>query len=201
MSVSGDTIQYAYDPDGAETRYMHRHVFGQWRSLTEVFGVAVMLLFIYLIVKIALREYAPTFAALHPAFVKIAPLVFWGGIMLGLTAAYLCGLLVARLHETIADVDREKILYRRGPIDVTLDADGIHSKTEHSAEFVTWASVRAIITTPQGIGLRLDNAHFIPVLDVELPKGVSRDDVLSAIKGWGTDLKADFGSDFRKAKA
>jgi len=184
MSSNADAIKYAYDPDAAETRHMHRHVFGQWRSAVEVFGVLVMVLFIYLIVKIAMREYADMFEALHPAFARVAPLVFWGGILLGLVAAYLCGLLVSRLHETITDVDREKVLYRKGPIEVTLDEDGIHTKTAHSAEFVTWASVRSIVNTPQGIGLRLDNEHFIPIVDVELPNGTSREDVLDAIAHW-----------------
>ena len=184
MNQASDAIRYAYDPESAESRFMQKHVFGQWRSLVEVFGVAVMLLFIYLIVKIAMREYSDTFAALHPAFVRIAPLVFWGGIILGLAGAYLCGLLVSRLHETIADVDRDTILYKKGPIEVVLDAEGIHTKTAHSTEFVTWESVRAVVDTPQGIGLRLDNAHFIPVIDVELPTGTTRDDVLAAIEGW-----------------
>jgi hypothetical protein len=184
MSEAVQNIKYAYDPDGAETRFMYKRVFGQWRSLIEVFGVAIMLLFVYLIVKIAMREYGETFAALHPAFVKIAPMVFWGGIVLGLAAAYLCALLVARLHQTVADVDRDSILYKKGPIEVTLDRDGIHTKTEHSAEFVTWNSVRSVVTTTQGLGLRLDNEHFIPVIDAELPAGTTRDDVLRAIDNW-----------------
>lgn len=184
MSNAAVPIKYAYDPESAETRFMHKHVFGQWRSLTEMFGIAVMLLFLYFIVKIAMREYGSFFAALHPSLVNIAPLVFWAGIVLGLAAAYLCGLLVDRLHETITDVDNESTLYNKGPIDVVLDPDGIHTTSENMAQFVKWASVKSVVKTPQGIGLRLDRSHFIPVIDVELPKDVTRDDVLAAIERW-----------------
>lgn len=177
-------IKYAYDPESAESRFMRRHVFGQWRSITEMFGVAVMILFLYFVVKIAMREYGAFFMELHPAFLDIAPLVFWAGIVLGLTAAYLCGLLVNRLHDTIIDAEKEDELYNKGPIDVVLDADGVHTTSKHSAQFVAWPSVSKVVKTPQGIGLRLDGANFIPVIDVELPKGTTRDDVLASIEAW-----------------
>jgi len=184
MSAVMTPIRYAYDPESAESRFMRKHVFGQWRSVTEMFGIAVMLFFLYFIVKIAMREYGEFFATLHPALVNIAPLVFWAGIVLGLAAAYLCGLLVDRLHQTLVDRDREMALFNRGPIDVVLDPEGVHSTTPHYAQFVKWPSVTAVVKTPQGIGLRLDRSHFIPVIDVELPDGTTRDDVLAAIEAW-----------------
>jgi len=182
--MSEAVVKYVYDPESAESRFMHKHVFGQWRSLTEMFAIAIMLLFLYFIVKIAMREYGAFFAALHPSLTEIAPLVFWAGIVLGLAAAYLCGLLVDRLHQTLTDVDNEQTLYNRGPIDVTLDQDGIHSTTPHMAQFVKWDSVHAVVKTPQGIGLRLDRTNFIPVIDVTLPQGTTRDDVLKLIEEW-----------------
>ena len=184
MTAAMAPIKYAYDPDSAETRFMKKHVFGQWRSLTEMFGIAIMLLFLYFVVKIAMREYGATFAAMHPALVKIAPLIFWGGIVLGLAAAYLCGLLVDRLHDAITDAEKETNRFNQGPIDVVLDSEGIHTTTPNFAQFVRWDSVNAVVKTPQGIGLRLDRTHFIPVIDVELPTGTTRDDVLAAIAAW-----------------
>ena len=184
MSNTAVPIRFAYDPESAEMRFMQKHVFGQWRSLTEMFGIAVMLLILYFVVKIAMREYGGFFAALHPALVNIAPLVFWAGIVLGLAAAYLCGLLVERLHETITDADNETSLYNKGPIEVVLDPEGIHTTSENMAQFVKWKSVKKVVPTPQGIGLRLDRSHFIPVIDVELPKGTTRDDVMASIERW-----------------
>lgn len=177
-------IKYAYDPESAESRFMRKYVFGQWRSLTEVFGVAVMLLFLYFVVKIAMREYGSFFLELHPSLLDIAPLVFWAGIVLGLSAAYLCGLLVNRLHSTIVDAEREVEVYNKGPIDVVLDADGVHTTSKHAAQYVAWTSVSKVVKTPQGVGLRLDGSNFIPVIEVELPEGITSDDVLSAIEVW-----------------
>lgn len=189
MSTAMGEIRYAYDPQSAETRFMHKHVYGQWRSLTEMFAIAVMLVFLYFIVKIAVREYAGQFAALHPALLKLAPLVFWAGIVLGLAAAYFCGLLVDRLHQTLTDVENESTLFNKGPIDVVLDKDGVHSTTPYMAQFVKWDSVSAVVKTPQGIGLRLDRTHFVPIIDIALPEGVTRDDVLASIEGWRGSLK------------
>ncbi len=177
-------IKYAYDPDSAESRFMQKYVFGKWRSATELFGIAVMLLFLYFIVKIAMREYGGFFIQLHPAMIEIAPLVFWAGIVLGLAAAFLCGVLVNRLHETIVEVEKEEEVYNKGPIDVTLDAEGVHCTSKHFAQFVAWKTVHRVVKTPQGIGLRLDNKHFIPVLADELPDGMTVDDVLVAIEKW-----------------
>ena len=184
MSTVARPIRYAYDPDSAENRFMRKHVYGQWRSATEMFGIAVMLFFLYFIVKIAMREYGTFFAELHPSLVTIAPLVFWAGIVLGLAAAYLCGLLVERLHQTITDRDSELAPVNRGPINVVLDEEGIHATTAHFAQFFKWPSVTAVVPTPQGIGLRLDRSRFIPVIDVELPEGTTRDDVMASIEAW-----------------
>lgn len=184
MTNAAVPIKFAYDPESPESRFMHKHVFGQWRSLTEMAGIGIMLVFLYFIVRIAMREYGGFFAALHPSLVNIAPLVFWAGIVLGLAAAYLCGLLVDRLHDTITDVDNETSLYNKGPISVVLDTEGIHTTSENVAQFVKWASVKSVVKTPQGIGLRLDSSHFIPVIDVELPEGTTRDDVLDAVERW-----------------
>ena len=184
MTNAAMPIKYAYDPDSAESRFMQRYVFGKWRSITELFGIAVMLLFLYFIVKIAMREYGGFFMELHPAMLEIAPLVFWAGIVLGLAAAFMCGILVNRLHDTIVEVEKEEETFNKGPIDVTLDAEGVHSTSKHWAQFVSWKSVHRIVRTPQGIGLRLDNRNFIPVLADGLPEGVSAEDVLSNIETW-----------------
>jgi|GEM_PF-2994381 len=184
MTDTAMPIKYAYDPDSAESRFMQRYVFGKWRSLTEMFGIAVMLLFLYFVVKIAMREYGDFFIQLHPAMIEIAPLVFWAGIVLGLVAAFMCGLLVNRLHDTIVEVEKEEEIYNKGPIDVTLDAEGVHSTSKHWAQFVAWPTVHRVIKTPQGIGLRLDNRHFIPILSDQLPEGMSTDDVLDQIETW-----------------
>ncbi len=184
MTDTTMAIKYAYDPDSAESRFMQRYVFDKWRTMTEVFGIAVMLLFLYLIVKITMREYGGLLTSLHPALLDLAPLVFWSGIVLGLTAAVLCGLLVNRLHRTIVEAEKEEELFNKGPVDVTLDADGVHSTSKHWAQFVAWNTVHRVVRTPQGIGLRLDNRHFIPILVDELPNGVTTEDVLSKIKTW-----------------
>lgn len=182
-------IRYSYDPEGAETRFMHRHVFSQWRTATDVFGVSIMLLFLWFIVKIAIREYGPFFAKLHPAFVNIAPLVFWAGIVLGLAAAYFCGLLVERLHETLTDASKERTIYGRGPINVVLDQAGVHTRTSYMTQSISWSAVRAVIPNAQGIGLRLDNTNFIPVVEAELPEGTTSDDVMASIDVWrGTPI-------------
>lgn len=183
-TTSAMPIKYAYDPDSAESRFMQRYVFGKWRSATELFGIAIMLLFLYLVVKIAMREYGDFFMQLHPAMLEIAPLVFWAGIVLGLAAAFMCGMLVNRLHETIVEVEKEDEVFNKGSIDVTLDAEGVHSTSKHWAQFVAWNTVHRVVKTPQGLGLRLDDRHFIPVLAGELPDGMTADDVLAAIENW-----------------
>lgn len=184
MSNTSVPIRFAYDPESAEMRFMQKHVYGQWRSLTEMFGIAVMLLVLYLLVRIAMREYGAFFAALNPALVNIAPLVLWAGIVLGLAGAYLCGLLVERIHDTITEAGNENAVFNKGPIEVVLDPEGIHTTSESMAQFIKWKSVKKVVSTPQGIGLRLDRSHFIPVIDVELPQGVTRADVMEAIERW-----------------
>ena len=163
---------------------MHKHVYGQWRLLTDLFGIAVMLVFLWFIVRIAVREGGVILGDVAPAVREMAPLVFWAGIVLGLGAAFLCGLLVERLHATLTDADKENSVFGRGPIDVTLDAEGIHTVTPYVKQVISWDSVTAVVPNPQGVGLRLDRAHFIPVIDVELPQGTTRKDVLAAIEGW-----------------
>lgn len=177
-------ISFEYDPESPERRFMHKHVVGQWRSLTEMFAIGVMLVFLYFVVSIVLRESGQVLAGLHPSLIRIAPMVFWGGIVLGLSAAYLCGLLVSRLHQTIYDIERDGVLYRKGPISVTLDPDGIRSGNTHYNEFVDWSAVKAVVLTPQGVAIRLDNATFVPVLDAVLPSGMSRQDVIDAVGRW-----------------
>ena len=177
-------ISYQYDPESPERRYMHKHVVGQWRSLTEMFSIGVMLVFLYFIVRIALRESGDILAGLHPSLLRIVPMVFWGGIVLGLAAAYLCGLLVSRLHQTIYDIERDGIYYRTGPISVTLDENGIQSGNNHFHEHVGWGAVKTVVETPQGLAIRLDNATFVPVLDATLPPGRTRADTAKAIRVW-----------------
>lgn len=184
MSAQLTPIKFAYDPQASELRFMTKRIFGQWRSISELIGIFVMLLGIYFVVKIAIREYTGTFAAIHPRFAELAPLIFWAGILLGLVAAYLCGLLVSRLHSSIADREAELAAFKQGPIKVTLDSDGIHTVAPNTAQFLNWRSVRKIVKTPQGLGLRLDESHYIPVMDDGLPEGTSRDDVLNAIETW-----------------
>ena len=177
-------IKYAYDPDSAQSRFMQKYVFGKWRSATELFGIAIMLLFLYFMVKIAMREYSDFFTGIHPAMMQIAPLVFWSGIVLGLAAAFMCATLVNRLHETIVEVETEEEMFNKGTIDVTLDQDGVHTTSKHFAQFVAWPTVKRVIKTPQGIGLRLDSRNFIPVIADELPEGVTTDDAMAAIESW-----------------
>ncbi len=184
MTETALPIKYAYDPESAESRFMQRYVFGKWRTLTELFGIAVMLLFLYFVVKIAMREYGGFFMQMHPLMIEVAPLVFWAGIVLGLVAAFMCGTLVNRLHDTIVEAEKQEERYNKGPIDVTLDAEGVHSTSKHWAQFVAWPTVHRVIRTPQGIGLRLDNRHFIPILADQLPEGMSTDDVLDQIEAW-----------------
>ncbi len=179
-----NSIKYAYDPESAESRYMQRYIFEKWRSLTEIFGIAIMLLFLYLIVKIAVREYSAFFLELHPALMELAPLVFWAGIVLGLIAAFLCALLVNRLHDTLLEVEKEDELFNKGLIDVTLDAEGVHSTSPRWAQFVAWSAVHKVVRTPQGIGLRLDSRNFVPIITDQLPSGITPDDVLRRIEAW-----------------
>lgn len=182
--MTADPIKYSYDPEGAQCRFMRRHVFGKWRMVTELFGIAVMLLFLYFAVKIAMREYRDMFVEIHPALLSLAPLVFWGGIVLGLSAAFLCGLLVNRLQDTILEAEKETVVFKQGPIEVTLGAEGVRSSSKHFQQFVTWAAVHKVVTTPQGIGLRLDNRNFVPIPEEQLPTGVTIGDVASAIASW-----------------
>lgn len=183
--MSGETsIKYAYDPDSAESRYMRKYLLDKWRTATEVFGIAIMLLFLYLIVKITVREYGSFFRDLHPVLMELMPLVFWAGIVLGLVAALLCSLLVNRLHDTILEVEREEEGFRKGPIYVTLDAEGVHSSTDGWSQFVAWKGVHRVVTTPQGLGLRMDNQTFVPVLADRLPDGLTTEEVLAKIEEW-----------------
>ncbi len=184
MNTETAPIKYSYDPEAVELRFMTKHIFGQWRSISELIGIFVMLLGIYFIVKIAIREYTGQFEAMDPRFAEMAPLIFWAGILLGLVAAYLCGLLVSRLHSAISDHEAEQAAFKRGPVKVTLDKDGIHTVAPNTAQFLNWRSVRKVVATPQGLGLRLDESHFIPIIDDELPDDVTRDDVLFAVETW-----------------
>lgn len=184
MREADAPIKYAYDPESAESRFMQKHVFGRWRTLIELFSVAVMLLFLYFTVKIAMREYAPFFMELHPALINIAPLVFWSGIVLGLAAAYFCGLLASRLQDTVTDVEIEGALFNKGPIDVVLDNEGIHSTSPYFAQFVGWKTVERLIRTPQGIGLRLDHKNFIPVPETNLPDEEPVETLYRRIEAW-----------------
>lgn len=177
-------IRYAYDPESAESRFMHKHVYGRWRSLTDLFGISVMLVFLWLIVRIAVRESGTILGDIGPAFEQMAPMVFWAGIVLGLAAAFACGLLVERLHSTLTDADKERTVFGRGPIHVVLDEEGIHTETPYVSQIISWDSVTAVVPNRQGVGLRLDRSHFIPVIDVQLPQGTTRDDVLAAIAAW-----------------
>jgi len=177
-------IKYVYNPDAAELRFMTKHIFGAWRSMSELAGIFVMLLGLYFISRIAIREFSASYGDVIPGFSEMAPPVFWAGILLGLIAAYLCGLLVSKLHSAISDREAELAAFKQGPIRVTLDKDGIHTVAPNTAQFLNWRSVRRVVTTPQGIGLRLDESHYIPIIENELPDAVSREDVMKAIAAW-----------------
>lgn len=188
MSREIAPIKYVYNPNAAELRFMTKHIFGAWRSMSELAGIFVMLLGLYFISKIAIREYSARYGDVLPGFSEMAPPIFWAGILLGLVAAYLCGLLVSKLHSAISDREAELAAFKQGPIRVTLDKDGIHTVAPNTAQFLNWRSVRKVVKTPQGIGLRLDESHYIPIIENELPDDVSREDVLAAIDIWrGSD--------------
>lgn len=177
-------LRYSYFAEGPELRFMARNVLGRWRSLTELFAIAVMLIFLYLIVSIAIREMGTMFGTLHPGFASIAPMIFWAGIVLGLAAAYLTGLLVGRLQSAILDSERGSFSYKTGPIAMRLSAEGITSETVNNREVIRWPAVQSIRETPQGIALRLDASHFVPVPDHVLPDGLEREQVLTLIRRW-----------------
>jgi len=164
MSREIAPIKYVYNPNAAELRFMTKHI--------------------YFISKIAIREYSARYGDVLPGFSEMAPPIFWAGILLGLVAAYLCGLLVSKLHSAISDREAELAAFKQGPIRVTLDKDGIHTVAPNTAQFLNWRSVRKVVKTPQGIGLRLDESHYIPIIENELPDDVSREDVLAAINIW-----------------
>jgi len=184
MTTISNAISYAYDPESAEIRFMRKHVYGRWRLLTDLTGIAIMLLMLWWVVRIFIREGGVLWGTAGPGFENVAPVVFWTGIVLGLAASFLCWLLVERLHSTLTDADKEKSTFGRGPVTMKLDETGIHSETPYVRQAIAWGAVTAVVPNRQGIGLRLDRKNFIPVTDAELPEGMTRAQVLQAIESW-----------------
>lgn len=182
-------VSYQYDPEDGIVNSIEKHVHGQWRSLTEMIGIAVMLVVIWVICNIILRRYDDFFSALAPQLPFIVAMVLLAGITLGLIAAYLTGFFVSRFRDVLSDHEKEQDGYHAGPINVEISAEGVATHAPHRAQQMDWKSVSAVVDTPAGLGLRLDDRDFIPVPDDKLPEGVTRTELAASIREWRGSAK------------
>lgn len=182
-------VSYQYDPNDAIVNSIGKHVHGQWRSLTDMVGVALMLLVIWFVSGIILDRYDDFFFALAPQLPFIVAMVLLAGITLGLIAAYLTGFFVARFRDVLSDHENEQDGYRAGPVNVEISKEGIATHAPHLAQQMDWKSISAVVDTPAGLGLRLDDREFIPVPDDKLPEGVTRTELAASIRDWRGSAK------------
>jgi hypothetical protein len=177
-------VSYQYDPADPIVNSIGKHIHGQWRSLTEMIGIAIMFLLIWFISDMILDSYEAFFAALSPQLPFIIAMVLLAGITMGLIGAYLTGFFVSQFRSLISDHEAEKDGYRAGPVSVEISEDGVATLAPHIAKQMDWKSVSAVIDTPGGLGLRLDDRDFIPVPDNILPEGMMRTELADSISKW-----------------
>ncbi len=177
------TLRYSYDPGDVVVQRIGKQVHGQWRSLSEMVAIAVLLVVLYFVTRLVLRHYDPYFAAIDPGLPVTVAAVLWAGITLGLAGAYLVVIFVSQYRDLVAQRDREGTAYRAGPVVVEIGSGGISTDAPGRAEQIRWASVSGVIETPLGLGLRLDNRDFIPVPSGAVD-GMETAEVAKRIEEW-----------------
>lgn len=176
-------VSYQFDPEDAATKRMEKFVFGQWRSLSEMVAIGVMLFVLYGVSQAVLQLVATGWEGL-PFQPVAGGLLLWVGITLGLVGAYLTLIFVSRYRDLVAERELELGAYRKGPVRVELTAEGVSTRAPGQARQIAWISVRGLIDTPLGLGLRLDERDFIPVPDDRLPDAMDRKALTSQINAW-----------------
>lgn len=177
-------LSYQYDPEDPIVHSIGKHLHGQWRSLTDMIGIAIMLVVIWFVSDIILDRYSDFFTALAPQLPFIIAMVLLGGVAMGLIGAYLTGFFVAQFRALVSDREAERGGYRAGPVNVEISVDGIATHAPHLARQMDWDAVSAVVDTPGGIGLRLDDRDYIPIPDSVLPEGTTRTDLAASIREW-----------------
>ena len=175
------TISYSYDPEDPVFLRMEKYVFGQWRSLSEMIAIAVMLLLIYGVSQTLLYMVSSSLGGVDPV---AGAVILCFGVTLGLVSAYMVMVFVSRYRDLVAERELELGNYRKGPIRVELDKTGISTRSPGQARQIAWVSVRAVVSTPHGLCLRLDDRDFLPVPDGSLAEGLPREEVAEQIRKW-----------------
>ncbi len=178
------TIRYDFDPSDVVTERIGRYVHGQWRSLSEMIAIALMLGALFVISKLVLAFYDNYFRSLDPELPTVVAIMLWVGITFGLVGAYLVMIFVSRYRDLRRDQDNTQNGYRSGPITVELSAKGISTRSPGRAEQVPWHSVKKVKKTPLGLGIALDETQFIPLDAQSLPEEMTKEDALSLIETW-----------------
>ena len=177
-------ISYQYDPDDAVVQRIGRHVHGQWRALTEMVVIFIMLAILYVISQMIMRMWSDYFAALSPSLPVVVVGILWAGITLGLVGSYLVIFFISKYRDLVSDREAETSDYRAGPVRVELSEEGIATHAPARTQRIGWSAVQHVVNTPLGLGLRLDDKDYIPVTVENLPQGVSKDQLAEAIRGW-----------------
>jgi hypothetical protein len=157
------TISFQYQPGDVVSERIGKHVHGQWRSLSEMVAIAVLLVVLYIITRLVLRTWDDYFTALSPNLPVVIAAILWAGITLGMVGAYLVVVFVSQYRDLVGQRDAEASAYSGGPVEVEIGADGIRTRAPGRSQHIGWMAVSGVIETPLGLGLRLDNRDFIPV--------------------------------------
>ena len=178
------TIRFDYDPKDAITQRIGKQVHGQWRSLTEIIAICLMLLILFTLTRFVLNFFVEDFRALSPQLPLVISTIMWGGIALGLVAAYMVMVAISRYRDLRRDQENELSGYRKGPITVELSEKGISTRSVGRAEQVPWSSAQSVKMTALGIGIALDDREYIPIGFENLPDGVTAEDAMAQIEAW-----------------
>ncbi|MEO1549290.1 MAG: hypothetical protein AAFR93_02525 [Pseudomonadota bacterium] len=178
------TIRFDYDPKDPITQRIGKQVHGQWRSLTEMIAIAIMLAILFALTRYILGFFVEDFRALSPQLPLVISAIMWGGIALGLVAAYMVMVAISRYRDLRRDQENELSGYRKGPITVELSERGISTRSVGRAEQVPWSSAQSVKMTPLGIGIALDDREYIPIGLDQLPQGMTGDEAMTLIETW-----------------
>jgi hypothetical protein len=177
------SISFDYRPEDVVSQRIGKLVHGQWRSLSEMVAIAVLLVVLYVITRMVMRHYQAYFAAFDTNLPVIVAAILWGGITLGLLGAYLVMLFVSQYRELLRQRDNEASAYSAGPIHVAIGPDGIRTSSPGRRQEIGWNAVSGVVESPLGLCIRLDNRDFIPV-SVEALGGRPVAEVARQINAW-----------------
>ncbi len=177
-------IKYEYDPKDVVSQRIGKHVHGQWRSLTEMIAIGIMLFVLWVLSRIVLGRMNEYFSQLDAGLPIIVAVLLWGGITMGLLGAYLVILFLSRYRDLRKDQDNEMSSYRAGPFRVEIGPDGVSRASNGRSEQIRWSSIGGVKSTPLGLGLPLDDRDFIPLDQRLLPSGMTVDQAVETIEGW-----------------